>query len=234
MNIRQSAPTSGLESSPTPGQWAKRKHRTAHRRLRHMVDRSAGVVVWVGGIATIVSILGIFLYLMWEVTPLFRSTSGDLVATVQVPEAQAYSSNATVIGSDEYQEVVFVFSGNRLQFLRMPQGTPVSEVGGVLEIPGTVQSSVLIGQKGNRVSVATQEGMVMPVTIHFRPVFEGDNRTIMPTNQVGKPIRVIPDGETLVQSCSYSTRGTTGYRRSHRVWRFMVDTIGRAGGVLSL
>ena len=104
---------------------------------------------------------------MWEVIPLFRSPSGDLVATVQVHETRAFSSNTTVIGSDEYQEVVFVLAGNRLQFLRMPQGIPVPEVGGKLEVPGTVQSSVLIGQYGNRVSVATREGMVMPVTIHF-------------------------------------------------------------------
>ncbi len=197
MNPRYPVPTSGVEISPAPGQWAKRKTRTAHRRLRHTVDRLGGVVVWVGGLATIVSIMGIFLYLMWEVIPLFRSTSGDLVATVQVHEARAFLSNTTVIGSDEYQEVVFVLARNRLQFLRMPQGTPVPEVGGELEVPGTVQSSVLIGQKGNRVSVATQEGMVIPVTITFRPVFEGNNRTIMPHSQVRKLIRVIPDGEEL-------------------------------------
>ena len=198
MNTRHPVPTSGIEISSAPAQWPKRKTRTAHRRLRHAVDRSAGVVVWVGGIATIVSIMGIFLYLMWEVIPLFRSTSGDLVATVQVHEARAFPSNTTVIGSDEYQEVVFVLAGKRLQLLRMPQGTPVPEVGGMLEVSGTVQSSVLIGQKGNRVSVATQEGMVMPVTITFRPLFEGNSRTIMPHSQIGEPLRVIPEGEELV------------------------------------
>jgi phosphate transport system permease protein len=135
---------------------------------------------------------------MWEVIPLFQSTSGDLVATVQVHEARAFPSNTTVIGSDEYQEVVFVLAGKRLQLLRMPQGTPVPEVGGMLEVSGTVQSSVLIGQKGNRVSVATQEGMVMPVTITFRPLFEGNSRTIMPHSQIGEPLRVIPEGEKLV------------------------------------
>ncbi|UCH91554.1 MAG: ABC transporter permease subunit [Nitrospirota bacterium] len=198
MNTHHSVSTSGREILSAPDQWAKRKNRTAHRRLRHTVDRSAGVVVWVGGIATIVSIMGIFLYLMWEVIPLFRSTSGDLVATVQVHEGRALPSNTTVIGSDEYQEVVFVLEENRLQFLRMPQGTPVPEIEGELKIPGTVQSSVLIGQKGNRVSLATQEGMVVPVTIHFRPVFEGTNRRIMPTHQVREPIRVIPVGEELI------------------------------------
>ena len=61
MNTPSPIPTPGEEILSASGQWAKRKTRTAHRRLRHTVDRSAGAVVWVGGIATIVSILGIFL-----------------------------------------------------------------------------------------------------------------------------------------------------------------------------
>ncbi len=187
-----------VEISESPSQWAKSGNRSARRRLRHVADRLAAVVVWVGGIATILSIMGIFLYLVWEVLPLFRSASGDVVSTVQVNAAEPFPSNATIIGSDEYQEVAFVLAGNRLQFLRMPQGIPVPEVGGALEIPGMVQSSMLIGQKGNLVSVATQEGLVIPVAIQFRPVFEGSTRTIVPSHQVRDPIRVIPDGEELV------------------------------------
>jgi phosphate transport system permease protein len=199
MDTDQPLPNSGVELSTASRPWTNSHKRTAHRRFRHVADRSAGIVVWVGGLATIVSIMGIFLYLVWEVFPLFRSASGDLVATVQVHEARTFPSNTTVIGSDEYQEVVFVLAENRLQFLRMPQGTPVPEVGGLLKIAGTVQSSVLIGQKGNRVSVATQEGLVFPVTIQFRPVFEGASRTIVPSSKMDDPIRVIPDGEELVR-----------------------------------
>ena len=199
MDTRHSLLPSSLEASTAPAEWAKRKNRTAHRRFRHAADRSAGVVVWIGGMATILSIMGIFLYLVWEVVPLFPSASGDLVATVQVNEVGAFPSYTTVIGSDEYQEVAFVLRGNRLQFFRMPQGTPVPEVEGMLRIPDSVQSSVLIGQKGNQVSVATKEGMVVPVAIQFRPVFEGNSRTIVPNSQVREPLRVIPDGEELVR-----------------------------------
>ena len=199
MNTPNFLPISGKEISSAPGQWATRKTRTTHRRLRHTVDRLASMVVWVGGIATIISILGIFLYLMWEVIPLFRSTSGNVSSNVQVKKEMDFTSEATVIGLDEYQEVVFVLMQKQLHFLRMPQGNPVPEIGGELEISGTVQSSVLIGQKGNRLSVATQEGFVVPVTIFFQPVFEGDTRTIVPTSQIKKPIRVIPNEEELVR-----------------------------------
>jgi len=89
-------------------------------------------------------------------------------------------------------------TGDQLQFLQMPHGTPLPEVETALDIPGTVQSVVFIGQKNNRVSVATREGLVLPVTIHFRPVFEGNTRTIIPSRQIGDPIRVIPESEELV------------------------------------
>ncbi len=189
---------SNFSLSSGTGPLVKQPRRTAHRRFRHAVDRSAGVVVWVGGITTIVSIMGIFLYLMWEVVPLFQPTNGDFVASIQVHEEEGFAANPTVIGSDEYQEVVFALTGKRLKFWRMPQGTPIPEVGGDLKIQGAVKSSVLIGQKGNRMSVATQEGLVVPVTIHFQPVFKEATRTIVPTMVVKESIRVTPEGEELV------------------------------------
>lgn len=198
MNTPSPIPTGVEEISSPSGQWATRKTRTAHRRLRHIADRSARVVVWVGGIATIVSILGIFLYLMWEVVPLFQATNGSVSADVHVQEKAGFTAEATVIGLGEYQEVAFVLSGNQLQFIRIPEGELLSQVGETFNFPGTGQSAVLIGQKGHRVSVAMQEGMVVPVTIQFRSEFEGSIRTIVPTYNVGHPIRVIPDGEKLV------------------------------------
>jgi len=199
MNTLNPVPASGEEMTSTPGQWTTRKTRTAHRRLRHIVDRSAGVVVWVGGIATIVSIMGIFLYLMWEVLPLFRVTSGSVSADVHLQEDTDFTADTAVIGLDEYQEVAFILSKNHLQFFHMPDGTPITKIEKNLDLPRTVQSSVFIGQKGNRISMATQDGLVFPVTIQFRSEFKDSTRTIVPTANVGDSIRVIPEGETLVR-----------------------------------
>ncbi len=193
-----SVPVSRIESHPAQTGEGERRARSVHRRFRHAVDRFAGWVVWVGGLATILSILGILLYLVWEVLPLFRSASGEQLAAVHVQEDAGFMEGATVIGLDEYQEVAFVLTGNQLQFLQMPQGTPLPDVETALDIPGTVQSVVFIGHKNYRVSVATQEGLVIPVTINFRPIFEGTTRTIMPSRRIGDPIRVIPESEELV------------------------------------
>ena len=199
MNTPSSNPTSSGSPSSVSGQWAIQHTRTMYRRLRHVADRSARLVVWVGGIATIVSIMGIFLYLMWEVLPLFRATSGSVSADVHIQEEAGPTADATVIGLDEYQEVAFVLAGNQLQFFQMPEGAPLPKVGGRLAVPGAVKSAVLIGQRGNRMSVATQDGMVFPVTILFRSVFEGPTRTIVPAYSMGTSIKVIPDGEQLVR-----------------------------------
>ncbi len=188
---------SGEEIAATPGQWATRNTRTAHRRLRHIVDRLAGVVVWVGGIATIVSIMGIFLYLMWEVVPLFRSASGVVSVDMHVQEKADFSSDSTVIGVDEYQEVAFILSNNRLQFFKMPEGIPLQEKTEMFTFSSAVQSVVMIGQKGDRVSLATQAGMVIPMTVKFQSMFEGTTRTIVPMHTLDDPIRVIPEGEIL-------------------------------------
>ncbi len=199
MNTPSPIPTSGEEMLSASGQWATRNTRTAHRRLRHTLDRSAGTVVWVGGLATIVSILGIFLYLMWEVVPLFRATSGAISADVSIQENAGFTAEATVIGLDEYQEVAFVFARNQLQFFKMPEGAPLDQVGETFNFSGSVQSALFIGQKGNRISAAIQEGLMFPVTVQFRSDFEGSTRTIVPTHMVGKSIRVIPDGGKLVR-----------------------------------
>ncbi len=207
----------------------KSKPRAAHRRLRHALDRSAGVVVWVGGIATIVSIMGIFLYLLWEVVPLFWATAGARVATIQVSQEQEFPSATTVIGTDEYQEVVFVLLGNHLQYFRMPQGTPIPEVSGELSISGSAQSVVLIGQKGNRMSVGTHEGLVVPVNIQFRPLFEENTRTIVPSHRLADPIRVIPDGEKLLlhaHSQQDERQIIAAMTRSGGLWLTLVDEPG--------
>ena len=154
-------------------------------------------MVWVGGIATIVSILGIFLYLLWEVFPLFRSASGTQDVALSVRHEGPMPIATTLIGMDEYREVVYVLDGKLLQFIRMPQGDGVDEVGGELAIPGMVQSSVLVGQKGNLLSVATRDGLVFPVEVGIRPVFKDRIRSMVPHVKVGASIRVLPEGKTL-------------------------------------
>ncbi|MDR4495933.1 MAG: hypothetical protein R3B74_16265 [Nitrospirales bacterium] len=194
----KTSPVSGPDVSVSTSAEPVVRSRAGHRRFRHWLDQAGGVVVWVGGIATIVSILGIFLYLLWEVLPLFHAADGRQDASLILEHDGDFSSGTTLVGMDEYQEVVFVLEESQVKFFQMPQGNPLPEVGGLLEIPGTVQSSVLVGQKGNFLSVGTGEGFVYPVEVQFRPVFEGSIRTMVPTVKVHQSMRVIPEGKKLL------------------------------------
>ncbi len=58
------SPASGPDLSGSTAAVGVVKKRTGQRRLRHWLDQAGAVVVWVGGIATIVSLLGLVLYLL--------------------------------------------------------------------------------------------------------------------------------------------------------------------------
>ena len=189
-----------ITGSPTktPKTWLNTPRGARQRRFRQVMDRLAGVVVWVGGVATILSIMGIFAYLVWEIIPLFQATTGTETSDFQVGKYQTESSKTSMVGMDEYQEVAYVLTGKQLQFYTIPDGELISEPSANLPIQGDVQSSVLVGQKGHKLSLATENGMVFPLTIHFRSVFEGNERTIVPNWKVDKEFLVIPAGEELL------------------------------------
>ncbi len=174
------------------------QRRAKHRRFRQVMDRLAGVVVWVGGIATILSIMGIFAYLVWEIIPLFQSTTGTETAQFQVVKSHIKPSKVSMVGIDEYQEVAFVLRGKQLQFYSNPGGELLSEPSRDLPIQKEIQSAVFIGQKGHRISVATKNGRVIPLTINFRSVFKGKERTIVPHWKIDEGFLVIPEGEELL------------------------------------
>ncbi len=174
------------------------KRKARHRRVRQLMDRLAGMVVWVGGIATILSIMGIFAYLVWEILPLFRSATGSEMAYMQVERTNEGSLNTTLVGVDEYQEIAFVVAGSNIQFFDIAGERAIAEHSGLLPIEDTVQSAVLIGQKGHKLSLATKSGLVYPLSVNFRSVFEGNERSILPSRKIQNSISAMPEGEELL------------------------------------
>jgi phosphate transport system permease protein len=172
----------------------------AQRRIRHLLDYVAKYVVGAGGLATIVSILGIFVYLVWEVIPLFQPATVTPELRVPVPFTEIQSSKGAhaIVGIDEYREVPFVLRGKHLQFLSLPGGTTIPDVGGELSINGEPTSVVRMGLKGHTLSVGTDRGLVYPVKILYRSDFQGDQRTILPSVKVNDPVQVVPDGMGII------------------------------------
>lgn len=186
--------SSSLVSSETSLRIVSRH--AAQRRIRHLLDRLAKYVVGAGGLATIVSILGIFVYLVWEVIPLFQPATASLELTVPVAltENQVSYGAHLMVGIDEYREVPFVLQGKHLQFLSLPSGILMSGVGGELPVDGEPTSVVRMGLKGNTLSIGTDQGFVYPLQVLYRADFQGGQRTIIPSGKVHDPVRVVPKG----------------------------------------
>src|SRR5205085_11124105 len=99
------SPTSAGAYGYTPVPTISR--RSATLTWRRVFDRLAQVIITIGGVAVILSIIGIFIFLVKEVAPLFfppNATQTGHLAGVPPPHMLPQSS---LVGMDEYQEIIY-------------------------------------------------------------------------------------------------------------------------------
>ena len=159
-------------------------------RLRSLIDRLARAVITVGGLATIVSILGIFFFLFREVTPLFTAPSTKLSQRLSVPALLADEGPAQV-AVDEHREIAQVFTSGAIQFFDLASGQPIA-----LDIPAQLTSRQVTamasgGGSTGRLAVGTAAGEIMLLKIGTRTEFsEQGERRKRPHIRSGAPIPV--------------------------------------------
>lgn len=185
-----------LPSSPRANTIFIAKGRT-HRKLRALLDRVAAGVVWVGGLATIISIMGIFAYLLIEVAPLFvapESESPDSFLT-QSPEQDPRQIFA--VGIDQYQEVAYLIHKGQVGFYQIPDGKPIPYDLPENPITQHVVSVARSQGRGHHFALGTSDGHMVPVDIELTPTFQNDIRTIVPSVTIGDPILIDPTGSGI-------------------------------------
>ncbi|HRC25087.1 MAG TPA: hypothetical protein PLJ07_13590, partial [Nitrospira sp.] len=128
--------------------------------LRTLFDRLARAIITVGGLATIVSILGIFFFLFREVTPLFTAPSAKLTQRLSVP-ALLVDEGPAQVAVDEHREIAQVFTSGAIQFFDLASGQPIP-----LEMPAQVTSRQITamasgGGNAPRLAVGTADGEVL-------------------------------------------------------------------------
>ncbi|MGC3973884.1 MAG: ABC transporter permease subunit [Nitrospira sp.] len=159
-------------------------------RLRPLIDRLARAVITVGGLATIVSILGIFFFLFREVTPLFTAPSAKLNQRLSVPALLSDEGPAQV-AVDEHREIAQVFTSGAIQFFDLISGQPV-----LLEIPAQLTSRQVTamasgGGHNARIAVGTADGEILLLKIGTSTEFsEQGERRKRPHVHAGTPISV--------------------------------------------
>ncbi|MEP6959770.1 MAG: ABC transporter permease subunit [Nitrospirota bacterium] len=169
---------------------------------RRIFDRLAHAVITMGGIAVIVSIIGIFVFLVIEVAPLFFSPQGTQTGHVAGAPPTKALPQSSLVGMDEYQEILYQLStgsDRQIRFFNAQSGAPI-----IHDLPPDfskihVTSIARAVGKGNRFAFGTEDGRIIPVAIEFTAGFEEGTRQIVPTVTLGSPVQLAPSKEHITR-----------------------------------
>jgi phosphate transport system permease protein len=154
------------------------------RKIRNLKDRIATHGIGVGGISVIVTIMLIFLYLLYEVAPMFKSASIEQVAQYPVPAlSELDSSSRTVyLATEEQAEIGFrvTAAGNGI-FFDLKSGDIIETVELLADVDSNV-SYVTEGRIGSRVIVlGLENGQALIFRHKYRAEYDKDGkRTLIP------------------------------------------------------
>ncbi|MDK2742794.1 MAG: ABC transporter permease subunit [Nitrospira sp. BO4] len=178
----------------------------SRRRIRTITDRLTGFIIKAGGIGIILCILGMCVFLVKEVIPLFQPTRATLSEPISLSPLDR-SFSVAIIGIDEQQEVAYVLRGDSLDFVFL---------GGTAHTSSKFPSRTLLPDasvtalarafgKGHNLAMGTGDGQVIPVAIEFVHEFMGNERSISPVVTVMAPVLAAPVPQAITKLAYQST-----------------------------
>ena len=180
-----STPTTTLPTRGALGGSAvRRQMAAATRRIARLkrIDRAAVAVITLGGIAVVVAVFGILLFIGAEAVPLFRSSAllyraaVPLAASGFAPHSGASAMALRAFGVDEYLRYVYtVDPSGRMVFRRLTDGAETQ----AFPIPGIEGATVTASSRsllGNFVAAGLSDGRLVLMQLRFAPVFT--NQTV--------------------------------------------------------
>ncbi len=193
--------------------------------LRRLLDRLAHVIITLGGLSVILSILGIFVFLILEVAPLFFAPTGAQSERFAAGPLQQELPQAAMIGVDEHQEVAYLIKAGTISlpitFLSLPSGQPIA-VGIPKALTGAHVTAVARASgKGGRFGLGTDDGRVTPLAIELTPNFDKGARETVPTVVTGPPLQIVPTKDKIVRLAYQRTDAGTAaaaLTESGRLW----------------
>ncbi|WP_234985203.1 ABC transporter permease subunit [Oceanospirillum multiglobuliferum] len=175
-----------------------------HRKIRSYKDKAAEVGVGVGGISVIVAILLIFLYLMYEVVPLFKSASVEPIAEYQVPKTTVAPDNAKTLylAVEEQGEVAMrITNVGEVIFFNVADGQVVKREQLVLPQGVDLVSVASEGPGSAILALGLSNGTALIVRDRYRVTYPGDKRLITPSVEYpfGSEPMVISESGGLIE-----------------------------------
>jgi phosphate transport system permease protein len=179
---------------------------------RRIFDRLAQAIITMGGIAVILSIICIFIFLVKEVVPMFFPPHGTQTGQVAGAPPAEVLPQSSLVGMDEYQEIIYQLtagSDRQIRFFNVQSGVPIT-----LDLPpelAKVRVTAIARAVGigNRLAFGTDDGRIIPVAIEFTAGYEAGARQIVPTVTLGTPVQLTPSKEPIIRLAYQPTeRGT--------------------------
>jgi phosphate transport system permease protein len=161
----------GLQDSAVRRQMAAATSRI--RRLKQ-IDRAAVGVITFGGIAVVLSVVGILVFIAAEALPLFRGARATFVGTVRLAQAPTDRQPAPALfGSDEQGRHLYTTAaGGGIQLFDPGSGAP----GMALTSPSLAGSTVTSASRSlsnDFVALGTNDGRAVLLQVRFSPVYDG-------------------------------------------------------------
>ena len=166
--------------------------RTTTARRRIVADRIASWAVTAGGLAIIVSILGILVFILVEVWPLTRP------ARVAVSEARAvdHGGFAALVSDEHRTHLAGLAADGTLEVVRLADSEVIASE--ALKLSGSARSPlplVVQNPPGDfSLAAATRDGRVALVPIAYDVTFEGDRRKVSPRFRTPVVLTLDPAG----------------------------------------
>ena len=131
-------------------------------------------IIKIGGIGVIVAVIGIMVFITWQVFPLFMSATVKPESHVKIAMA-----NPALVGIDEWGELPFAYDGNNtVEFYDAHGKNPPLTVKIALPEGEKVTATRYFADKGTIV-IATDKGNIADIKIRFDAKFDDKNhRTI--------------------------------------------------------
>jgi len=202
-----------FSSSPKPGRsFLSRISPFADRQsLRIIKDIAVRYAMSIGGISVIAAILLIFIYLVYEVIPLFESAKLEQIVSYEVP--QSSDGKTLAYSVDEYTDIAVRYTshGDAI-FFRTADGELVDNVS--IPIPANVQITAFAkGQpQSGVVAFGLSDGTAILTKHLFLVSYPNDIRSITPKLEFlldSKPVVLFPNSlpvkKLAVQSDADST-----------------------------
>ncbi|MGH8565507.1 MAG: ABC transporter permease subunit [Gammaproteobacteria bacterium] len=172
----------------------------AHRRWRLLEDRWTRNLMAAGGVGVIITILLIFVYLLYVVLPLFESASIQSEASYPVPGGPA---DTLWLATEEYAEIGLRLSADgRAVFFNTKDGQVITDARLALPEGLRITSHAAGDVRAATLSVGLSNGTALVFRHRYNVSFPNDVRTLTPeiTYPLGPaPVAVDPEGHALIR-----------------------------------